>query len=187
MTVFTITTRHLKRNRPRGRGAGATDAAPGFTIDCDVDAVLAAAGAARDAERRRRETDAATRAAWGAALGRAERGVLGEGVDAADWLVEHQDRLRAEWTAGLETLARLHGAAGAHADAVAVLELLVARDPLRESAHRALMQGYVALGEPARALAHYEQLAALVQREVGAAPARETRQLAEALRRAAAV
>jgi DNA-binding SARP family transcriptional activator len=48
------------------------------------------------------------------------------------------------------------------------------------------MACHVAAGEPARALAHYDALAALLAREVGAAPSRETRALAEAIRRGAA-
>jgi DNA-binding SARP family transcriptional activator len=159
----------------------ARDGAPGG-FDADVDAVLAAAEAARAAERRRAPVDAGTRARWAAALGRHERGMLGEGMDAGDWLVAHQDRVRAAWAGGLEALARLHAAAGAQADAAALLETLVARDPLREGAHRALMQAYAAMGEPARALAHHEQLVALLDRELGAKPARETRALADALR-----
>jgi hypothetical protein len=46
-------------------------------------------------------------------------------------------------------------------------------------AHGLLRRG----GEPARALAHHDALAALLAREVGAAPARETRALADAIRR----
>jgi DNA-binding SARP family transcriptional activator len=45
------------------------------------------------------------------------------------------------------------------------------------------MATYAATGEPARALAHYDALAALLAREVGAQPARDTRALADAIRR----
>jgi DNA-binding SARP family transcriptional activator len=45
------------------------------------------------------------------------------------------------------------------------------------------MELWAAAGEPARALAHYDALAALLRREVDAAPARETRTLAAQLRR----
>jgi DNA-binding SARP family transcriptional activator len=82
----------------------------------------------------------------------------------------------------MEALARLHARGGAPGEAAAVLEALVAAEPLREGAHRALMACYVGAGEPARALAHYDALAALLAREVGAAPGRETRALADALR-----
>jgi DNA-binding SARP family transcriptional activator len=82
----------------------------------------------------------------------------------------------------MEALARLAVRAAAPGEAVALLEALVAAEPLREGAHRLLMAAYVTGGEPARALAHYDALAALLAREVGAAPGRETRALAETIR-----
>jgi DNA-binding SARP family transcriptional activator len=63
-----------------------------------------------------------------------------------------------------------------------VLEALVAAEPLREDAHRALMRCYVDAGEPGRALAHYDRLVDLLAREVGAAPGRGTRALADGIR-----
>ncbi len=54
----------------------------------------------------------------------------------------------------------------------------MAREPLRESAHRLLMQAYSSHGEAARALAHFETLVTLLQREVGSRPAPETRAVA---------
>ena len=45
------------------------------------------------------------------------------------------------------------------------------------------MKALVSLGEPARALAHFETMSAVLQREVGAKPAAETRELAEQIRR----
>jgi DNA-binding SARP family transcriptional activator len=169
--------------------------AAGVAVGCDVDAVLAAADAVRAADRAAdrggvRGPDAVAAAgagagalaAWRRAFDRAGRGALGEGEDAGDWLAAHQARVRAAWADGMEALARLHARAGAPAAAAAVLEGLVAAEPLREGAHRALMACYVGAGEPARALAHYDALAALLAREVGAAPGRETRALADALR-----
>jgi DNA-binding SARP family transcriptional activator len=70
-----------------------------------------------------------------------------------------------------------------HADVVAVCEQLVEREPLREGAHRLLMQALAAMGERARALAHFDTMSAVLQREVGAKPAAETRALAEQIRR----
>jgi DNA-binding SARP family transcriptional activator len=77
----------------------------------------------------------------------------------------------------MDVLARQHAAAGRPADALAAAERLVAHEPLRESAHRVLMEALAALGEPGRAVAHYDALAALLDREVGARPARETQAL----------
>jgi predicted ATPase/DNA-binding SARP family transcriptional activator len=165
-------------------------------VRTDVDAVLAAADAVRSAARSAerdaargaealaaRGAGAAALAAWRRALDRTRRGALGEGEAAGDWLAPHQARVRAAWGDGMEALARLHARAGATGEAAAVLEALVAAEPLREGAHRALMATYAATGEPARALAHYDALAALLARELSAQPARDTRALADAIRR----
>jgi DNA-binding SARP family transcriptional activator len=174
--------------------AGPADA-EAAVVRCDVDAVLAAADAVRAADRAADRSrargadavaaagaDAATLAAWQAALALAERGPLGEGEDVGEWLAAPLARVSAAWTEALEALARLHVRAGTPAAAVSVLESLVAAAPLREGAHRMLMAAYVTVGEPARALAHYDALAALLAREVGAVPGRETRALADGIR-----
>jgi DNA-binding SARP family transcriptional activator len=158
--------------------------------------VLAAADAVRAADRAaergvargaealaERGAGAAALAAWRRTLDRTRRGPLGEGEAAGEWLAAHQARVRAAWGDGLEALARLHARAGAPGEAASALEALVAAEPLREGAHRALMATCVAKGEPARALAHYDALAALLAREFGAVPARDTRTLADAIRR----
>jgi DNA-binding SARP family transcriptional activator len=159
--------------------------APGVTLDADVDAVLGATARLRQAARRQERLEPAALDAARAALERA-RGDFAEGVTAEDWVVSHQDRIRAAWADGMDALARLYVAAGRPDDTVAVCEALVAREPLRESAHRLLMEAHAARGEPARALAHHDALVALLAREVGATPARETRAVADAIRRAAA-
>ncbi|HZF68739.1 MAG TPA: bacterial transcriptional activator domain-containing protein, partial [Gemmatirosa sp.] len=163
-------------------------------VRCDVDAVLAAAQAARAADRAAEGAgepagargapgvDRETLARWRRALDQARRGALAEGEAAGEWLAPHEARVRAAWAEAMEALARLAVRAEAPGEAVAVLEALVAAEPLRERAHRALMACYAAAGEPARALAHYDALAALLAREVGAPPGRETRVLAEAIR-----
>jgi DNA-binding SARP family transcriptional activator len=44
---------------------------------------------------------------------------------------------------------------------------LVAAEPLRDGAHRALMATYAAVGEATRALAHFDALAKRLARDVG--------------------
>jgi DNA-binding SARP family transcriptional activator len=112
----------------------------------------------------------------------AERGPLGEGEAAGEWLAGHAARVGAAWAEAMEALARLAVRAEAPGEAVAPLEALVAAEPLREGAHRMLMAAYVTGGEPARALAHYDALVARLAREVGAAPGRETQALAATIR-----
>jgi DNA-binding SARP family transcriptional activator len=178
--------------------APATAPAGAVTVDCDVAEVLEAAAEVRAADRRLARggargpdaadaagVDAAALARWRLALDRAARGPLGED-EGGDWVAEHQGRVRAAWGEAMEALARLYAVREAPAEAAAVLEALVALEPLREGAHRALMACYAAAGEPARALAHHGALAALLGRELGAAPARETRALVDAIRRSSA-
>jgi DNA-binding SARP family transcriptional activator len=187
----------LARAVPPGRAPNdAPDDGETVAVWTDVDAVLAAADAVRAADRAadrdaargaealaERGAGVAALAAWRRALDGALRGPLGEGEAAGEWLAAHQARVRAAWGDGMEALARLHARAGAPGEAAAVLEALVAAEPLREGAHRALMATYAATGEPARALAHYDALAALLARELNAQPARDTRALADAIRR----
>jgi predicted ATPase/DNA-binding SARP family transcriptional activator len=167
-------------------------------VETDVDAVLVAADAVRRADQLAQDrgargpeevaavgADGATLLAWRHALDLAGRGALGDGGDAGDWIVPPQARVRSAWGDGMEALARLHARRGAPSEAAMVLEALALVDPLREAAHRALMACYVAAGEPARALVHYDELTALLAREVGAAPARDTAALAASIRQAA--
>ncbi len=151
-------------------------------MDVDVDAVLAWSTRVRQASRRQHSLEAEELTKARIAFDRS-RGDLAQNVVAEDWLVVHQDRVRTAWADGMDALAAQYQARGQHQEVIAVCEQLLAREPLREGAHRLLMQALAAVGEPARALAHYDSLTALLQREVGARPAAETRALAEQIRR----
>ncbi|GJG86090.1 hypothetical protein tb265_12710 [Gemmatimonadetes bacterium T265] len=175
---------HYRLARALEAGGGGSAA----RLACDADALFATADLLRAAARTRAPLDAA--GLDGAALGEARRvlaasaGELGAGLALGDWVVPHQDRARAAWEDGMAVVAHALAAAGRHAEALAAYEAVLARDPLREAAHRAVMAVHAAAGEPARALAHYDALAALLAREVGARPSRETQALAERLRAA---
>jgi DNA-binding SARP family transcriptional activator len=164
------------------RALAGPDGADGPALDCDVDAVLAAAAALRLAERRRQPLDAAALDALAGTLAR-RRGALGEGLVTGDWLLPHEDHVRAAWSEATEALARRWMAAGEPAEALAAAERVLAVEPLRESAHRLRMEALAARGETARALAHYDTLVALLAAELGARPTRETQAAADALRR----
>ena len=84
----------------------------------------------------------------------------------------------------MEALARQYLRAARRHEAETALETLVANEPLRESAHRALMELWAAAGERARALGHYDALVVLLQREVGSPPARETQAFVQRIRSA---
>ena len=152
-------------------------------LDCDIDAVLAASETLRQAERRDAALDVPTLDAVARTLAR-RRGHLGEGLTTGDWMLSHENRVRVAWGHGMEALARQYLRAARRHEAETALETLVANEPLRESAHRALMELWAAAGERARALGHYDALVVLLQREVGSPPARETQALAQRIRNA---
>jgi DNA-binding SARP family transcriptional activator len=180
---------------PGGADGDAPVAGEAVVVRTDLDALLAAADAARAADGAA-ERGGARGAGALDALG-ADAGTLARwrprarrGAPRAARRGRGRGRVAgAAPGARRRDLGRRHGGAGAAARAAGgapggrgVLEALVAAEPLREAAHRALMATYVAAGEPARALAHYDALAAQLARELGAAPGRETRALAEAIR-----
>jgi DNA-binding SARP family transcriptional activator len=101
----------------------------------------------------------------------------------SEWAVRRREGLRQRHREALLTLGRLYGAAGAHARAADAFRRLIADDPYQERAHRELMRSLARLGERGQALRSYERLVALLERELGAAPAPETTALAERLRR----
>jgi predicted ATPase/DNA-binding SARP family transcriptional activator len=155
--------------------------APDARLDADVDTLLATGEQLRRAVRRQAPLEREALDAARVTLAHTH-GELAEGATAGDWLVEHQDRLRATWADAMQALGQQLAAAGRAGDAAETFAALLARDPLREAAHRELMRAYAAQGEPARALRHFEALTSLLRREVGVAPARETAALAAALR-----
>ena len=112
------------------------------------------------------------------------RGDLLEGEDAGDWHLEERARLRRLWTEGLATLGAQLTGAGSHADAVDVYRQLVRADEWDEAAHRHLMSALARAGQRSEALRHYDHVTALLQRDLGSAPARETVALYDQLRRA---
>ena len=57
----------------------------------------------------------------------------------------------------------------------------VEHEPLNELAHRELMTSWASLGETARAVRHYAELAALLRERAGVRPAAETTALYERL------
>jgi TolB-like protein/Tfp pilus assembly protein PilF len=115
------------------------------------------------------------------------RGDLLEGIsihDAAfeDWLLVERQRLRQRLEAALVTLVAQMMSAGERKRAEAAAQRLLALDPLREAAGRALMQLHAERGEAAQALKLYETLRDRLQRELGVKPEPETTHLYETIR-----
>jgi len=153
-----------------------------WALGVDVDAIAFE----RDLEAARRALrvnpaapDAAAR--LGAALDLYHGDFL-EDEDAGDWHLEERARLRRLWTEGLATLGSLLTGAGSYSEAVDVYRQLVRADEWDEVAHRHLMSALARSGQRGAALRHYDHVVALLERELGSAPAHETVLLYDQLR-----
>ena len=148
---------------------------PARPRDCDVDTFTAALADARQAR------------PAGAALPSLQRAVAAYGGDfladtmAGDWAHARRDELGRAFESALLAIGRLQVAAGRYQAAATAFRRVVAHEPLNESAHRELMGCWERLGETARAVRHYEQLAAMLRDQVGVAPAAETTALYQRL------
>jgi DNA-binding SARP family transcriptional activator len=100
-----------------------------------------------------------------------------DGMATGEWALVRRDELRRAFESALLATGRLQAAAGRHQAAAAAFRRAVAHEPLNESAHRELMNCWARLGETARAVRHYEELAGVLREQVGVAPAAETEAL----------
>ena len=100
-----------------------------------------------------------------------------DGMATGEWALVRRDELRRAFESALLAAGRLQVAAGRHQAAAASFRKAVAHEPLNESAHRELMNCWARLGETARAVRHYEELAGVLREQVGVAPAAETEAL----------
>lgn len=156
------------------------DRGDALVVDGDC-VMLSAADCAVDA--RSFETMAAGSdcAAWREAA-RLYRGELLQGLHLREpgfqeWVTGERGRFQEAAVGVFSRLVERHEADGEPDAAIRSALRLIALDPLRESAHRALMRLYAAQGETAAALRQYEHCAALLERELGVEPEAETRGL----------
>jgi DNA-binding SARP family transcriptional activator len=104
-----------------------------------------------------------------------------------EWLVFDRERFRDLRVHALERLCDRLSALGDHAEAVQCGLLAVQGEPLRESAHRALMRAHVAEGNRARGLQLFRRLERQLDLELQVPPSPATIDLARELLRADAV
>ncbi len=114
------------------------------------------------------------------------RGDLLDGLDVRDpafeeWLVIERQRLRDMAREAMGTLLDQHMVSNAHAHASAVARRLLALDPLRETAHRALMRIHSAQGQTALALKQYQSCRDALQKVLGVRPEIETERLYQSI------
>jgi predicted ATPase/DNA-binding SARP family transcriptional activator len=110
------------------------------------------------------------------------RGPLLEGCG-DEWALPEREAREQAYLGALETLAAEALARGVTATAERWLRQVVAIDPLRESAQRALMQTLAAGGSYAAAVLTYRDLRLQLYREINSRPDPETQALFERLRR----
>lgn len=99
-----------------------------------------------------------------------------------EWQLLKQTQLHILALEALEALGRYHIRHGELAIAVDCARRQIALEPLRESAHRQLMQALALEGRRAEALAQYGACQALLARELGIEPAAETQALSAQIR-----
>jgi two-component SAPR family response regulator len=99
-----------------------------------------------------------------------------------EWAMERQEELRRTHGEALLLLGDLLVAQERHGEAAEAYRKAITQDRYFEEAHRGLMRSQAYLGERGRALRHYEELAALLEEELGSSPAPETSALYERLR-----
>jgi oligopeptide transport system substrate-binding protein len=98
-----------------------------------------------------------------------------------DWCLEERYRLEGFYLEGLQRLVAVHEALNRPVDALHCAGLLLARDPLREEAHRLAMRAYCRLGQRNAALEQYRRCQEIVSKELGAEPMVETTELYRAI------
>jgi DNA-binding SARP family transcriptional activator len=94
-----------------------------------------------------------------------------------DWVLLERERLRQLRMHALEALADKLAVAGRHGEAVQAAYAAVRAEPLRESAHRAVVRVHVAEGNIAEAVRAYAAFRDLLSAELGVEPTAQMTQL----------
>jgi predicted ATPase/DNA-binding SARP family transcriptional activator len=102
-----------------------------------------------------------------------------------EWLLQERERLAEAHLQSLGQLIALHKESGELTQAREYARRAVSADPLREEAHHELIHLLAVTGEPGAALRQYQELERLLESELGAEPAPETRALVEGVRTSA--
>jgi DNA-binding SARP family transcriptional activator len=87
-----------------------------------------------------------------------------------DWVLTERERVRQLQLHGLERLSERLTAAGAFGAAVQAATAAIAAEPLRESAHRALIRAHMAEGNAHEVLRQYAAYRKMLAKELGVAP-----------------
>jgi DNA-binding SARP family transcriptional activator len=94
-----------------------------------------------------------------------------------EWVQDERESLRQLRLHGLETLAAALSRAGRHADAIQAALAAIRIEPLRETAHRTLIEAHLAEGNCSEARRQFGQCRRLLREELGVEPSESTRRL----------
>jgi DNA-binding SARP family transcriptional activator len=94
-----------------------------------------------------------------------------------DWVLLERERHRQRRLHALERQCRHHGGLGDFEAALAAGLAAVSGEPLRESAHRAVIEVHLAEGNPGEALRQYDLYRRLLRVELGLSPSQAIRSL----------
>jgi DNA-binding SARP family transcriptional activator len=94
-----------------------------------------------------------------------------------DWVLFERERFRQLRLRALETLCERLTGEGRLAEALEVGLLSVAGEPLRESAHRAVMRVYLADGNPGEAIRQYRLCERILGKQLGIRPSAQIEEL----------
>jgi DNA-binding SARP family transcriptional activator len=98
-----------------------------------------------------------------------------------DWVILERDRFHELRLRTLQTLSERFTAVGRFGPAIDAGSAATREEPLRESAHRALIRAHLAEGNVGEALRHYRRYERILDEELGLAPSPEMRDLIEVL------
>lgn len=96
-----------------------------------------------------------------------------------DWVSDERERLRQIRLHALENLARRLSASGRHADAIQAALEAIRLEPLRETAHRSLIEIHLAEGNWSEACRQFQRYRKLLRDELGVEPSDSMRLLLE--------
>ena len=99
-----------------------------------------------------------------------------------DWIAIERENLRRDAIRCLARLGTRSVEAGSVDEGLAYMRRWVALDPLDETAHRTLIETYLAAGDRAAALRQYEECVRVLDEELAVAPLEETTALYESIR-----
>jgi DNA-binding SARP family transcriptional activator len=100
-----------------------------------------------------------------------------------DWVTEWRERWRQIRLHALEAVAHLLAAAGDHARAIDAGLAAIRAEPLRESAHRTVIEVHIAEGNIVEALRQFRSFRQIIREELGIEPSPALRELVDGLTR----